>query len=149
MSTESKKEKIKNIRVSYEIANFLAVKAKEQHCTESDIIREALNDYLFRDINNANLLLASNQGLKLAMDKVDRKTELLTRLFLFWLKYFFTYAPQLPERREEKVAQIKIGEARKKGMLEDFKKDLQENPSLIEQLVMDFFEFENTEGGTL
>jgi hypothetical protein len=147
MKKEGKLDKNIKIRVPESLANLIAVKAKEQRCTDSDIMRDALNDYLFKGIHDEELLFSHVSAMKRSIEAVDRKADLLSRLFIFWLRYYFTYAPQLPSGKEEKKTQIKIGEQRKKVMLEEFKKDIQENPSLMERLVLEFFEFEQTEGG--
>jgi predicted DNA-binding protein len=142
-------DKIMAIRLSQELRKAISAEAALQKCSESDFIRSAIEDKLLKDINDNNLIIELLPRIMQEQKRTREMVELSNELFVFWLKYFFSYTPSFPNE-ETARKQAKVGESSKQEFLERFKKYKQaNNKSWLEQLIMEYFEFTSDEGGTI
>ncbi len=135
---------IKSVRIPSEILALIKIKAIQQKCDDSYIIREALYLYLKQDIDSASLSQASLQNMRNDISFIEHKVDVLTRLFIFWLPYFFATSPELPQSEERKTM-IDRAKTRTNSMLDQFKKDLKNVPSFLESLLADYTEIPEAE----
>jgi hypothetical protein len=144
-----KHDKKMDFRLSQDEWKAMVVQAKGEHCSTGDAIRTAITDDLFKEINDADLIIEHLPKIKREIKRTRENVELSCELFIYWLKYFFAYTPSF-SGKEEKVKQTKTGETMKNRMLDLFKKDKAENKkSWLEQLIMEYFEYGSGEGGTI
>jgi hypothetical protein len=116
------KTNIISARVSPDISELIKLKAAQQNCNKNFIIKEALTLYLKQDIDSVSLIQAALQNIRKDVSFMENQMELLSRLFMFWLPYFFATSPELPQTDERK-AMIEKAKTRAASMLEQFKKD--------------------------
>jgi predicted DNA-binding protein len=136
--------KMKTVRLPPEIIELLKITSLQQKRDESVIIREALSVYLNQDIDSGILVNASLQGIQNDISFAKYKVEILHRLFIFWLPYFFVTSPELPQT-EERKAMIEKAKTRTASMMDQFKKEVRNAPSFLESLLADFIEIQEIE----
>jgi hypothetical protein len=136
--------------VSQELWDAITGRATSKHCSVSAVMRTTVDDHLLKEINDANLIVEHMPKIMRKLERLQGSVELSSELFIYWLKYFFAYyVSELPSE-EIQVKKIKSGEMMKNQMLEHFKKHKTENKkSWLEQLIMEYFEFGSSEGGTI
>lgn len=127
------------VRVPEDLKNLIDTRALQDYKENSELIREALNFYLRKDITRESIIQATLQDLRSQIAMLDKKIEVMNRLFVFWLPYFFATSPELPSG-EEGTYLIKKANKRAEVMISGFKKDLQKDPIFFETLLADFFE---------
>jgi predicted HicB family RNase H-like nuclease len=144
-----KNDKKIDFRLSQERSRAITVEAASKHCSVGDVLRTAAENHLLKEIDDANLIIEHLPKIMRKQERLQESVELLSELFIFWLRYFFAYAPSFSSE-EDRIRQTKIGEIVKDRMLEHFKKYKMENKkSWFEQLIMEYFEFGSSEGGTI
>jgi hypothetical protein len=127
-------------RVSETMENQIKSRAALEGCSPSDLIRSAISEYLGRDLNIHAQMSGATESLRSDIKFLDKKTELGNSLFLYWLKYYFTFTKGISDiPSEERKALIEAGERRQRVMLESFKKDMKRNSqTLLEILLADY-----------
>jgi uncharacterized protein (DUF1778 family) len=137
------------IRLSQELRRAVSAEAAVQRCSESDFIRNAIKDKLLKDLNDNNLIIELLPKIIQEQKRTREMVELSSEMFVFWLKYFFSFMPSFPNEQTAHK-QGKIGDISKREFLDRFKRYKQANKkSWLEQLIMEYFEFSSDEGGTI
>ncbi len=115
-------------------------RAALEGCSQSDLIRSAISEYLGRDLNIHAQMSGAIESLRSDIKFLDKKTELGNSLFLYWLKYYFTFTKGISDiPSEERKALIEAGERRQQVMLDSFRKDMKRNErTLLEILLADY-----------
>ena len=141
----------RRVDVRFSEAHFILIehKARENKCTVSDIVREAVVAYLYKDVVDKDLMLANLNHSKTILQDVERKLEMFAEFFAFWLEYFFQSTPDYPKNKEQVMQILLKGTRGAKAMKKDFMKKMQDRqPAFLENLFFDFIEREGTEDDT-
>jgi|GEM_PF-6839460 len=114
-------------------------KALLEGCNPSELIRSAITEYLTRDINIHSQELGAIESLRSDIKSIDKKLDLFSSLWIYWLRFYFCYVPQFkPQSQEAEDTFFAKGEKMKEDMLSNFKKSFKNSPRLIEILLADY-----------
>lgn len=129
-----------------EMNKLLEKMAQAEKRTKSEIIREALNMYVSRNVNDKELIYSSINNLKRSLEYTDKKLELFFNLWFFSLTSTFASMPAISDKsKEEQLMIMKKANKRKTAMFESFKNNMKKSPSIFEAMLADFIEHENTD----
>lgn len=140
----------KTIKLTIRLAEkhfiLLENKARENGCTMSNVAREAIVAYLYKDVVSEDLIIANLNHSKKIVQNLEKKLDAFAAYFNFWVEYYFQNTPDYPEDKEV-LRQIVIkGMKGAKNMTSAFTKTLQQKqPAFLENLLVDFIESEGSE----
>jgi hypothetical protein len=127
------------LRIPDEMRLQINSRAALEGCTPSELIKGAITEYLTKDINIQAQELGVLEALRGQLNFLDKKTELLSSLWLFWLKYYFALTKGFGDIPQEVIdEQFKKGEYRKNMMIKDYKEKMKKQPSFLETLLADY-----------
>lgn len=135
MKIDEKYSELKQVRISKPMANQVKSKALEQNATESDIIRQALINYINRNLNDSEIIYAKLNSVNQKLLMLEHKIDLLSLISFQQTKFLLQSLP--------------ITEANPKSFVESefekFKnncvKSLKENHSgILENWLLDIYE---------
>ena len=131
---------VKN-EIKTRISNFLSnlinkYLIENPQLTISDLIRDALTDYLTRDIQDRELTAINVQRLIKQVEKLDDIVKVSMELQGFYIQSWLVYMQEIP--RELKAAAWKKAQIRYDKFVEGFKSNLLNNTNLIQKLLAGF-----------
>lgn len=127
------------IRITERLYSEIKERALLEGCNPSELVRGAVKDYLTRDLKIQSQVLGAVESLRSDIKYVDKKTELFSSLWMYWLQYYFTFTKgfgDLPA--DQRKVLIEAGKRRQKTMIDSYKKDMKAQPALIEVLLADY-----------
>ncbi|GHU85976.1 hypothetical protein FACS189473_5230 [Spirochaetia bacterium] len=81
MKETPKNDEYKSFRCSQADHKAISAKATRLHCSESDVIRSALNDYLYNEVNTNNLIIESLPKIMRILESIQRNVKDLHSLW--------------------------------------------------------------------
>ena len=140
---------IKSVKVSFrtsvELNSLLEEALKAENKTKSEVINDALFLYLTQGINDKELVYASLNDSKRRIGYLDKKIEVFFNYFHFALATILAGIPDVSiHSKEEQAVITKNAVRRRNAMFETYKKNMKKSPSLLQMLLSDFIEQENT-----
>jgi hypothetical protein len=123
---------------------LIAQRAKDEMCSENEIVERALALYLSKDTMEESLLIAKMSEILRQIGYLQRKIDVGQKLTLEWYQYFFMYAPGLPTDQSERDLQIKKANNRVQAFLLNFRHKASKIKPFIETIFGDMLE-EDTE----
>lgn len=132
-----------------ELNNTIKAKAKLENITVTDLLRRAVTEYLYKDINVQNELLGTLEQINKNIKKTNDQYSVFHSLFLHYLKYFFAVNKsemdkwKSPNNNQQETIQIQTkimetgGDYRDK-FVSSFKKENTHIQNLIEILLADY-----------
>lgn len=129
-----------NIRLGEDTAKMLYAQSSMEKISVSQLVREALNDRLYRDTAWQGQVQCSVEVLRNEVKKIRRDVELFADFFRHWTEYYFMYTRNLSDLdREEKQMMWESGRERTSLMVEAFRQKIKkERPGLIEIMLADY-----------
>lgn len=104
----------------------------------SDFVREAIQDYFTRDIEDRELTAVNVQQLVRKSEDLKDTLLLSMELHCFFIKSWLVYVRDVP--RELKDAAWKAAEVRFRRFMNGFKASLKNNTNLIQKLILGHLE---------
>lgn len=129
-----------SFKINRELNKVLEQKAKLEQMTKTNLCEIALEKELYKDVNIQNELLGSNQEIIKTINRLEKKFDVYTSMFIYFLKFFFTAHKE--EFNREKIGDINtafnIGEEKKNNFISLFKQENKHMTNIIEALLADY-----------
>lgn len=127
------------IRVNEKIKKQIKAQAAFQNISISDFIRNAIVDYLAKDVNWQGQLQGTINALHNDIRKAIKNIDLFSSLWLTWTEFYFAYTKSFGTMSDEqKKLHLQEGKERSKYMVSTFKKTMSQKPGMVETLLADF-----------
>lgn len=127
-------------RVDDAFMRRVEAQAAFERVTPSELARNALQDYLDRDVAWQGQVQGALESMRSNLGRVEKEVKLLSALFLHWTEYYFTYTRPLGGMDESaKRVLVAEGRERSRRMVEALKRSIREgSPGLMEILLADY-----------
>ena len=125
-----------SFKINRELNKVLEKKARLEQVTKTDLCQKALENELYKDTNIQNELLGSTQAIIKNQKRLEKKFDVYSTMFIYFLKYFFT-AHKI-EFENSKSSSFEIGEERKNKFIDNFKLENRQMSNIIEALLADY-----------
>lgn len=130
----------RTVRMMASYKELIAQRAKDEKCSENEIIERALALYLTKDIMEESLLIAKMSEILRQINYLQRKIDVAQKLELEWYQYYFMYAPALPNDPKEREMHIKKADSRVQAFLLNFRHKASKIKPFIETIFGDMLE---------
>lgn len=125
-----------SFKINRELNKVLEKKAKLEQVTKTDLCQKALENELYKDTNIQNELLGATQAIIKNQKRLEKKFDVYSTMFIYFLKYFFTAHSVEFEKSNHK--NFEAGEERKEKFIQNFKMENKQMSNIIEALLADY-----------
>lgn len=118
----------------------LSKRAAFENLSKSELCLNYIRNELYKDVNIENAQLGALQELLTLSHKLEKKLDVFSNIFIYYLKYFFaTHAKELDKDIVGNINELmEKGEINKDIFIKNFKTKNNHMTSLIESLLADF-----------
>lgn len=129
-----------SFKINKELLKALETKCRAEQITKTEMCAIALEKELYKDVNLYNELLGTSQEIIRIQNRIEKKFDIYSSMFVYFLKYFFT--AHMAELNKENVGSLNaafaIGEEKKEKFLKNFKLENKQMTNIIESLLADY-----------
>ncbi len=133
-------ERKTTVRFDLETFSQLETKAKTKKTTVPRLISQYVKKSLENDLEIQNELVSTLGNFKNEILNAKREVRVLSSMFTYWLRFYFTLSAQdfetLPEGAARRIA-FQDGDIRRDKFIAMFRKSKENQISLVEQLYED------------
>jgi hypothetical protein len=126
------------MRINEAILKQIQACAAVENCSATDLITRAITEYINKDTLIQPQIFGAIEALRGDIKFIDKKVELFSNLWVYWLQFYFAFTPSYSGNPEEAKAFIESSKRRRTAMLDSFRKDMKTQPKLIEMLLADY-----------
>lgn len=141
MKADNKTNKILiNFRIPMQLKKDIDGKAKSENLNNTEFIVKALNNEVYKDINIHNAELGTLQEILRIEKNIERKIDVFSNIFIYFLKYFFAiHTKELEDKNVHNLNDLfDKGEVRKNTFIKNFRKENKNVVSILETVLADY-----------
>lgn len=137
---EKKLHEVMYLRLDGNTRQRLNGRAKLENATASEVVRNAIAEYLDKDISWQGQMEGRFQSLMNEVQVLKKEVRLFSSLWIHWTEFYFTYTKSMAELNDAQRQQlVQEGKRRSQLMIESFKKQIKDKkPGLVESLIAEY-----------
>ncbi len=128
-----------SMRISADLKNQIEAKAVSLGVKPAEVIRSALTEYVQKDVSITNEVLGFLSGIQKDVERLQRRFELHSNVFIFFLRFFFAFEGKELENipKENRKQFFDKGERRRNDFIRLFKQQTSNKVNVFEMLLAD------------
>lgn len=127
------------IRIPLQLYQDIKTKTALEQTTVTDYVSKAIRNEVYKDVNITNAQLGALQEIISMNKNLDRKLDLFSNLFIYYIKSFFaTHKTELDNPAKQNEDLFRYGEGWKNKFIKNFKIENKNVQSILESVLADY-----------